>query len=74
MQTNAAWHQLETCCQTLYARGLQARTWQALLGDSATPEMIDKIFSGESDDEDMGQLGEGMVWLLGEQRWAVRSV
>lgn len=45
-------------------------TWHALLGANAKPEDIDLVFSGDSDDEDMDQISDGRVYLLGEQRWS----
>jgi len=34
---------------------------------------VDTLKSGKSDDEDLSLEGrEGMVWLIGEQRWADR--
>ena len=49
-------------------------TWLLLMGQDAQPEHLDKVFSGESDDEDLEGSGEGKVYLLGEQRWATRSL
>lgn len=57
-------------CSGLPESGVcDALTWRALLGPDATPEGIDLVFSGDSDDEDMEET-EGRVYLLGEQRWS----
>eukprot|EP00892_Ulva_mutabilis_P012576 jgi/Ulvmu1/9691/UM055_0029.1 len=45
-------------------------TWHALMGDNAKPQDIDLVFSGDSDDEDLEQIADGRVYLLGEQRWS----
>jgi hypothetical protein len=49
-------------------------TWKVLMGADARPEDIDKVFSGDSDDEDMEEQGLGRVYLMGEHRWATRLV
>ena len=49
------------------------RLWKMLAGDDADPSIVDTLKSGKSDDEDLSLEGrEGMVWLIGEQRWADR--
>jgi len=49
------------------------RLWKMLAGDDADPSLVDTLKSGKSDDEDLSLEGrEGMVWLIGEQRWADR--
>lgn len=47
------------------------KTWIAMLGEGAHPSDLDKMETGDSDDEDRAAQGEhsGGVWLLGEQRW-----
>ena len=45
-------------------------TWKKLLGPDASPNDLDNINSGRSDDDDMADdHGGSRVWLLGEQRW-----
>ena len=34
---------------------------------------IDLWWSGDGDDEDMEALGQGAVYLLGEQRWSTQT-
>ena len=47
--------------------------WKMLAGQDADPSLIDTLKSGQSDDEDLTLEGrEGMVWLIGEQRWEDR--
>jgi hypothetical protein len=48
------------------------RTWLALLGRDASPDMIDALRADDSEYEDdmAAEHGEGAVWLLGEQRWS----
>ena len=49
------------------------RLWKMLAGDDADPSIVDTLKSGKSDDEDLSLEGrEGMVWLIGEQRWEDR--
>lgn len=49
------------------------RLWKMLAGDNADPSIVDTLKSGKSDDEDLSLEGrEGMVWLIGEQRWEDR--
>lgn len=45
-------------------------TWAVLMGKGGAPEHIDKVFSHDSDDEDLEEQGEGRVYLMGEQRWS----
>ena len=39
-------------------------TWRRLMGAGGTPQDIDKVFSGDSEDEDLEQQGDGRVYLL----------
>jgi hypothetical protein len=45
------------------------RTWLALLGPDATPDMIMELKSEEYED-DLTAPHDGAVWMLGEQRWS----
>lgn len=58
-------------CQGLAESGVaDAVVWQKLLGPGAVPSDIRSMKSGESDDDDLADDGDGeRVWLLGEQRW-----
>ena len=47
------------------------KTWQALMPPGSVPQDILSVQSGNSDDDDLAEPGEGRVWLLGEQRWEV---
>ena len=61
-------------CNGLAETGtVNERLWKMLAGDDAHPSMVDTLKSGKSDDEDLSLEGrEGMVWLIGEQRWEDR--
>jgi hypothetical protein len=50
------------------------RTWEELMGPEGRPEHLSQIFSYDSDDEDLEAQGDGKVYLLGEQRWASRTL
>lgn len=50
------------------------KTWLALLGPDATPEDGAALSAGNNTDDDMlGGHHEGMIYLVGEQRWARRE-
>ena len=61
-------------CNGLAETGtVNERLWKMLAGEDADPSLVDTLKSGKSDDEDLTLEGrEGMVWLIGEQRWADR--
>ena len=48
-------------------------TWQALLGPNATPADAKMLIMNDATDDDMTADHEGMVYLVGEQRWARKS-
>lgn len=62
-------------CNGLAETGtVNERLWKMLAGEDADPSLVDTLKSGKSDDEDLTLEGrEGMVWLIGEQRWEDRG-
>lgn len=59
-------------CNELSETGVaDAATWKSLLGPDAQPADVAQIRSGDKTDDDMQDTDR--VWLLGEQRWEVRS-
>ncbi len=60
-------------CNNIAETGItDEATWKALLGSDASPSDILALKSGDNTDDDL-QEGVDMVWLLGEQRWEVRT-
>lgn len=48
-------------------------TWQALLGKDAKPTDAKKLALNDGTDDDMTANHDGMVYLIGEQRWERKS-
>lgn len=48
-------------------------TWQALLGKGAKPIDAKKLALNDGTDDDMTANHDGMVYLIGEQRWERKS-
>lgn len=48
-------------------------TWQALLGKDAKPIDAKSLAQNDETDDDMTANHDGMVYLIGEQRWERRS-
>lgn len=48
-------------------------TWQALLGKDAKPIDAKNLAQNDETDDDMTANHDGMVYLIGEQRWERRS-
>eukprot|EP00884_Botryococcus_braunii_P015379 jgi/Botrbrau1/2524/Bobra.0079s0015.2 len=63
-------------CNSLPESGVaDHETWVALLGNQAHPRILGTLRHGDHRDDDMlGKHHEGMVFLIGEQRWATRRV
>jgi peptidoglycan hydrolase-like protein with peptidoglycan-binding domain len=72
--TVAAIKTFQACNGMAESGTVDARLWRLLAGDGAHPSLVDTLKSGKSDDEDLSLEGkEGMVWLIGEQRWEDRT-
>lgn len=50
-----------------------SETWLALLGRDAKPIDAKKLALNDETDDDMTAEHDGMVYLIGEQRWERRS-
>ncbi len=59
-------------CEQLPETGVaDVETWCKLLGEDAHPSVIGTLRHGDQRDDDMlGKHHEGMIFLIGEQRWA----
>lgn len=68
--TMAAIRTFQACNGLAETGTANERLWKLLAGDGADPSIVDTLKSGNTDDEDLSlENREGMVWLIGEQRW-----
>lgn len=68
-------HLMQACNNLPESGVVDHQTWVALLGVEAHPGVLGTLRHGDHRDDDMlGKHHEGMVFLIGEQRWASRKV
>ena len=72
--THAALATFQACAGLPESGVADPRTWLALLGVGATPADGAALSAGDHTDDDMlGGHHDGMIFLVGEQRWARRT-